>query len=110
MSSWKHAGTCASLKDPLGIHIFAKGAVMVVLSYHWGYVMVSSSEFKGWNILCTIEFWEDVPRFGDGTNKLLGDFVQGCLVKDEVFSTIAFRYDNDGSWPAGVITAYDFCI
>ena len=62
-----------------------------------------------WKILHTIEFWEDVLEFGHGSDGLLGEFVQGSITDDKVFSTVAFRYDDDDeNWPAIVTTVYNF--
>ena len=47
--------------------------------------MISGTEIKGGKILGTIEFRENVCDFWHGTDKLLNDFVQGCLVDDEDF-------------------------
>ena len=35
--------------------------------------------------------------------------VQGSIINDKVFSTIAFRYDDNGCWPARE-TVYDLCV
>ena len=72
--------------------------------------MVTSSEIQGGKILHTTEIWEDVLDFGHRADELLCDFVQGSVINDKAFSTFIFRYSIDGSWPARVTTADDFCI
>ena len=59
--------------------------------------MASSSEIQGKKIFHTIQYREDVFDFGHGPDKLLDDFVQGFVIDDKALSTVAFRYNGDGS-------------
>ena len=90
MSSWKYAGSYASLKGNFSYSYFLKGDVKAFLGTElslrgmWWYPAQRLRVKTYWAPLSL----EKISDFWHGPDKLLDDFVQGSVVDDGAFSTI----------------------